>query len=91
MTTKSAKGALIAAAVAGLFTTAAPLIASAKDAGKVHCAGVNACKGKGGCKGADNSCKGQNGCKGKGWMDMSEKKCTDKGGTVMPAGDAPKK
>jgi hypothetical protein len=91
MTIKGAKGAMIAAAVAGLFTTAAPLIASAKDAGKVHCAGVNACKGKGGCKGADNSCKGQNGCKGKGWMDMSEKKCTDKGGTVMPAGDAPKK
>jgi hypothetical protein len=85
MTIKGAKGAMIAAAVAGLFTTAAPLLASAKDAGKVHCQGVNACKGKGACKGADNSCKGQNGCKGKGCMEMSEKKCTSKGGTVMPA------
>jgi hypothetical protein len=90
MTTKGAKGALIAAAVAGLFTAAVPMIASAKDAG-VHCAGVNACKGKGGCKGADNSCKGQNGCKGKGWMEMSDKKCSAKGGTVMPAGEADKK
>jgi hypothetical protein len=79
------KGALIAAAVAGLFTAASPLIASAKDAAKVQCTGVNACKGKGGCKGADNSCKGQNGCKGKGWMEMSSKKCADKGGTAMPA------
>jgi hypothetical protein len=43
------------------------------------------CKGKGGCKGADNDCKGKNGCKGKGWMAMSEKKCTEKGGTVAPA------
>jgi hypothetical protein len=78
------KGALIAAAVAGLFTSAAPMLVSAKEAAKVHCSGVNACKGKGGCKGADNSCKGQNGCKGKGWVEMSEKKCKDKGGTVVP-------
>ena len=77
------KGAFVAAAVAGLFTVGAPLAASAKDA-KIHCAGVNACKGKGGCKGADNDCKGKNGCKGKGWMSMTEKKCTDKGGAVAP-------
>ena len=79
------KGALIAAAVAGLFTTGAPLLASAKDAAKVHCQGVNACKGKGGCKGADNSCKGQNGCKGKGFVEMSDKQCKSKGGAVAPA------
>jgi hypothetical protein len=78
------KGALVAAAVAGLFASATPMIASAKPAGKVHCQGVNACKGKGGCKSADNACKGQNGCKGKGMMDMSEKACKAKGGTVMP-------
>lgn len=78
------KGALIAAAVAGLFTSAAPMLASAKETAKVHCAGVNACKGKGACKGADNSCKGQNGCKGKGWVGMSDKKCQDKGGTAAP-------
>jgi hypothetical protein len=79
----STKGALIAVAVAGLFSTSAPLVASAKDA-KIHCQGVNACKGKGGCKSADNACKGQNGCKGKGFVDMTEKQCKDKGGTVMP-------
>jgi hypothetical protein len=79
------KGALIAAAVAGLFSTGGPLLASAQAATKVHCAGVNACKGQGGCKSADNACKGQNGCKGKGWMEMSEKKCKAKGGTVAPA------
>jgi len=80
------KGAFIAAAVAGLLTAGAPVLASAKETAKVHCAGVNACKGKGGCKGADNSCKGQNGCKGKGFVDMSEKKCQEKGGTPMPGG-----
>jgi hypothetical protein len=84
------KGALVAAAVAGLFATATPLVASAK-AGKVHCQGVNACKGKGGCKGADNSCKGQNGCKGKGWTEMSEKDCKAKGGTVAAAEEKPMK
>ena len=76
------KGALVAAAVAGLFASATPMVASAKAGGKVHCSGVNACKGKGGCKSADNACKGQNGCKGKGWTEMSEKDCKAKGGTV---------
>jgi len=82
--TMTTKGALIAAAVAGLFTAGTPMLASAKETAKVHCAGVNACKGKGACKGADNSCKGQNGCKGKGWVEMSEKQCTAKKGTVVP-------
>jgi uncharacterized membrane protein len=86
------KGALVAAAVAGLFASATPMVASAKPAaGKVHCAGVNACKGKGGCKSAENTCKGQNGCKGKGWMEMTEKDCKAKGGTVAQAeGDTAK-
>jgi hypothetical protein len=85
------KGSLVAAAVAGLFLAAAPLAASAKDAAKVHCGGVNACKGKGGCKGADNACKGQNGCKGKGWTEMSEAKCKAKGGMAAPAAEGDKK
>ncbi len=79
------KGVLIAAAVAGLFSAATPFAASAKSDGGVHCQGVNACKGKGGCKSADNACKGQNGCKGKGWTSMSEKACKAKGGTAEPA------
>jgi hypothetical protein len=85
------KGALVAAAVAGLFVSATPMIASAKAGGKVHCSGVNACKGKGGCKSADNACKGQNGCKGKGVVEMSEKACKAKNGTVVPEEGGEKK
>ena len=76
------KGALIAAMAAGLFSAGTPLIASAGDDAKVHCQGVNGCKGKGSCHSASNSCAGQNGCKGKGWVEMSEKECKDKGGKV---------
>ena len=61
------KGAIIAAMAAGLFGAGAPLVASAADSAKVHCQGVNSCKGKGACHGASNGCAGQNGCKGKGW------------------------
>jgi len=76
------KGALVAAAVAGLFASVTPVTASAKP-GDIKCQGVNACKGKGGCKSAMNECKGHNGCKGKGWVDMTEKDCKAKKGTVM--------
>jgi hypothetical protein len=82
----STKGALIAAMAAGLFSAGAPLLANAADAAKVHCEGVNSCKGKGSCHSASNSCAGKNGCKGKGWMEMSEKDCKDKGGKVTAAG-----
>ena len=74
------KGAFIAAMAAGLFSASAPLVASAADSDKVHCQGVNACKGKSGCHTASNACAGQNGCKGKGWVEMTEKECKAKGG-----------
>ena len=61
-----------------------PMVASAAGGdAKVHCSGINDCKGKGGCSSADNSCKGKNGCKGKGWMETSEKDCTAKKGKVV--------
>jgi hypothetical protein len=85
------KGALVASTVAGLFAAAAPALVHADDHGKVKCSGVNDCKGKGGCKSATSSCKGMNSCKGKGWVSMSEKDCTAKGGTVVPATPAPTK
>ncbi|HWO23516.1 MAG TPA: hypothetical protein VNO30_32465 [Kofleriaceae bacterium] len=50
---------------------------------KVHCMGVNECKGRGGCATASNSCAGQNGCGGQGFVDMAEEECKAKGGTVM--------
>jgi hypothetical protein len=78
----STKGALIAAMAAGLFAAGTPLLANAGDSDKVHCQGDNSCKGKGACHGASNGCAGQNGCKGKGWVEMSEKECKAKGGSI---------
>ena len=76
------KGAFIAALAAGLLGAGAPIVASAADSDKVHCEGVNACKGKSACSTAKNGCAGQNGCKGKGWVKMTEKQCKEKGGKV---------
>lgn len=82
------RGALIAGAVAGLFASGAAVAKDAKpkEAAKViHCGGVNECKGKGACSGADNACKSQNSCKGKGFIETTAKDCKDKGGQVMAA------
>jgi hypothetical protein len=76
------KGAIIAAMAAGLFGAGAPLVASAADSAKIHCQGVNSCKGKSACATAKSGCSGQNACKGQGWIEMTEKECKAKGGTV---------
>lgn len=56
----------------------------AEKSAKVHCTGINACKGQGGCKTAANACAGQNGCKGQGFVDVgTEDECKTKGGAVM--------
>lgn len=51
---------------------------------KVHCLGVNACKGKSEC-GVDgkHGCAGQNACKGQGWITLAKKDCLKKKGTVV--------
>ncbi len=49
---------------------------------KVHCYGVNSCKGKTACATASNKCKGMNSCKGMGWLPMSASECASKGGEV---------
>ncbi|MBI3530219.1 MAG: hypothetical protein HY067_19910 [Betaproteobacteria bacterium] len=80
---RAVSGAALAAAAAGLFLAGtAGVIAADKTEAKVHCAGVNACKGKSECASASNSCSGQNACKGKGWVSVSEKQCLEKGGKV---------
>jgi hypothetical protein len=81
---KHAKGALIAAAVAGLFLGGQALAAEgeAGAAAKVKCAGGNECKGKSACGTKEHSCHGQNACKGKGWIMTDEADCKAKGGTV---------
>ena len=84
-------GAMIAIAAASLFAAACKKD-EAKSGGdnmmgdkmaKVHCKGVNECKGHGACKSEANACSGQNGCKGQGFVEMNEKDCKDKGGSVM--------
>jgi hypothetical protein len=72
--TKSASGAAIATAAALLFGVASITPASADEA-KIHCDGVNSCKGQSSCKSTSNSCKGQNSCKGKGFVEMTQKQC----------------
>jgi hypothetical protein len=74
MMSKSISGAAIAGAAAMLFSVASIISASADEA-KVHCTGVNSCKGQSSCKSASNSCKGQNSCKGKGFVEMTQKEC----------------
>jgi len=78
MTAKKLTGLALATAAAGLFATAgiAPVMA-AKHMGeaKVHCDGVNSCKGTSACQTASSACKGQNSCKGKGWLSMTKAEC----------------
>lgn len=76
------KGAMVASAVAGLFAAGAPGVVTAKESAKVKCAGVNSCKGKGQCHSATTSCAGMNSCKGKGWVEMTDKECKEKKGTI---------
>lgn len=74
----AASAALIAIAA----INAAPAIAdSGKDA-KVHCYGVNSCKGTSDCKTAEHACKGQNACKGHGFKEMTAEACTAAGGST---------
>lgn len=73
-------------AVAAALSMASVPITSAVAAGtsaEVQCFGINACKGEGSCKGANNACKGQNSCKGKGFVIKSNADdCTNAGGTT---------
>lgn len=76
-------GVTIAAAAAALLIGGAiyaPTSVQAQD--KVHCFGVNACKGQGACKTAKNDCKGKNACKGQGFVSLTAAECTEKGGTT---------
>ncbi|HET7539419.1 MAG TPA: hypothetical protein VFK05_06085 [Polyangiaceae bacterium] len=73
---------LMAAAVSGIVSGAAPLNDSLTSpaaarmsdvqqlddskGGKHACKGQNGCKGQGGCKTDKHGCKGQNACKGQG-------------------------
>ena len=76
MNAKKLTGLALATAAASLFATAGISSAYAgKDEGKVHCDGINSCKGTSACQTASSACKGQNSCKGKGWTSMSKADC----------------
>lgn len=76
---------LMASAVAGLLSVGgtAAFAADAHGGGsgeKVHCYGVNKCKGTGACGGKHDdgtgySCAGNNACKGKGWLSIDKDTC----------------
>lgn len=56
--------------------------ASVAASDKVHCYGVNSCKGQAECKTAANDCKGLNACKGQGFTASTAKACLEQGGTI---------
>ena len=84
--TNRTKGTVIAATVAGMFVANGAFAQAYRNAeelaAKVHCEGVNQCKGQSACKGAGHECAGKNDCKGKGWIAMSADDCKAKGGKV---------
>ncbi|KPK04314.1 MAG: hypothetical protein AMJ64_13990 [Betaproteobacteria bacterium SG8_39] len=90
MTTRSAASSLASMAAALAFSAGAlaadapqgSMGAAVAAGDKVHCYGINACKGKAECKTAANDCKGMNACKGKGFKAMSAKACLNQGGTI---------
>lgn len=83
MNKKQITGIAIAVCVAGAFTLATPVMATAKSHHhNVKCWGVNACKGKSSCKTKASSCKGHNSCKGKGFVKVSKKACSQLGGKL---------
>ncbi len=83
VTLASAAAALLLAGCSGYGGDASNAAASsgAKMA-KVHCSGINSCKGKSACATATSACKGQNSCKGKGWVPTTKAECAAKGGKV---------
>ena len=79
----SKSGVAIAAAALSLALTGMAFTAAPAMADTVKCSGVNACKGQGACKGANNSCAGQAACKGQGWINTSSANCSKWGGKVL--------
>ena len=83
MKTTTRSGAALAVAAVSLALAGSLAPASAAE-GKVHCFGVNSCKGKSDCMTPKNSCAGANSCKGLGWnFKESAQACTEAGGKVM--------
>ena len=80
--TQKLSGIALAIAAAGMLMTTVVGTAQAEEAKKIHCEGVNACKGNNDCKTAKNECKGHGACKGQGFVAMTAEQCKKIGGTV---------
>src|SRR5262249_41245304 len=78
-----AAGSLFAAACKSRDSTEKAAAPAGDKTAKIHCQGVNDCKGKGGCQSAKNACAGQNGCKGQGFIETTADDCKTKGGTIL--------
>jgi hypothetical protein len=74
---RNTSGVAVATAAAMLFGTGLAVAADSGTDAKIHCSGVNSCKGQSACKSANNACKGQNSCKGKGFLEMTKAECKD--------------
>ena len=81
---KNLSGIALATAAAAVFAAGSLMAPAAQAAdAKVHCSGINSCKGTAECKTAKNECKGHNSCKGQGWVTKdSAKDCEAAGGKV---------
>jgi len=84
MHTKNSKAFMLAAATAALFAGGVTATGVHAEEAKVHCGGVNACKGQSDCATGQNSCKSQNACKDKGYKEMTKTDCEKAGGKVLP-------
>ena len=78
---------ILASAAAGLMAVAGVAGTAAAGSGdKVHCYGVNKCKGTGACGGKGHSCAGENKCKGQGFLEVDEDTCLKiEGGRLTPS------
>ena len=79
------------AVVAGLFCSTLGTVGNAQESksptttttsSKVHCYGINACRGQADCHTANNSCSGKNACKGQGWKLTTQAECDEAKGAV---------
>ena len=80
---KKFAAAALATTAAAVFSMAPMSTAQAGSAEpKVHCFGVNKCKGHNDCKTEKNACKGHGAGKGQGFVTMSKHACEEIGGSV---------
>ncbi len=69
---------VLLAAVAGMLAAAslgAGVQADDAQPEKVHCYGINKCKGTGDCSGKGHQCAGHNACKGQGHINLPKDVC----------------